>query len=241
MSPTPPPATGRSAPSEGSIVSDALGWSLRMLMTLPAPFLVPGLVFGTLTVIIVVAGFVALFWLELSPNSPSAQNVGFDLFSATTSGLVSVLTAMVAGMWSASGLVTARAALRGSRPSLGSAFQPALAVAAMSALVHLAITLGSGTFLLPGLVIAVVVLYAPAAVAAGEGFGQALITSLRLLAAHLGATLLLFLLMLASLLALGWALLMVIAIVPFMQLLCTAAYERMHGRDLPDPSELRRG
>lgn len=232
-------APGAGAPSpSGGIVSDAAGWSLRMLTSLPGPLLVPGLLFGTIGAIIVVFGAVANIGLTLSA---SPQNGGLPLPSTATSGASAMLTAIVAGVWAASVLCVARAALRGTRVSIGSAFQPAMGAVAVAVVVELAITIGSSVFVVPGLAIAVVLMYAPVAAADGQGFVESLRTSLRLVAQDLGTTLLLFLIMVASVVVLGWTLLLLLAVVPFMHLLATAGYERLQGRSLPDPSRLQHG
>lgn len=244
----PSPAPGPSAPAAppgtdlGADVGAAARFAGRALLRSPLALLGAGALYSVLLVLVVVVGFVAALLLaialvEAGPSTGGELTPGqFVAVLAASFGVV--LVALPVGvLWQAATARAGSVILDGGRPSVGEALIGRGRVL-LTALLVLALTiLGTILLYLPGLVAAVLLMYAVPAAARGASPLAAMRESVSLARSHLGTTVVGTLLMMAASYLSGLVVIGFIAAVPFTVLFQLALYERLSGREVPEPAQ----
>lgn len=244
----PSPAPGPSAPAAppgtdlGADVGAAARFAGRALLRSPLALLGAGAVYSVLLVLVITVGTVlavllVIAMVEAGPSTGAELTPG-QLVAVVAASSAVVLVALPVGLlWQAA---TARAGgviLEGGRPSFGEALIGRGRVF-LTALVVLVVTI-AGTLLLylPGLVAAVLLMYAVPASVRGASPLAAMRESVSLARSHLGTTVVGTLLVMAASYLSGIVVIGFIAAVPFTVLFQMALYERLSGREVPEPAQ----
>jgi len=244
----PSPAPGPSAPAAppgtdlGADVGAAARFAGRALLRSPLALLGAGAVYSVLLVLVVVVGFVAALLLaialvEAGPSTGGELTPGqFVAVLATSFGVV--LVALPVGvLWQAATARAGSVILDGGRPSVGEALIGRGRVL-LTALLVLALTiLGTILLYLPGLVAAVLLMYAVPASARGASPLAAVKESVSLARSHLGTTVVGTVLVMAASYVSGIVVIGFIAVVPLTVLFQMALYERLSAREVPEPAQ----
>lgn len=236
--PAPRPGPG-SGP--GPDLGAAASFAGKALLGAPLALLGTGALYAVLlVVVIVVAFFLALLIMiaviEAGPSTGGELTVGQTLLMLVVCFGVILVATPVGVLWQAGAARAGSVLLEGGRPSFGEALIGRGRVLLTAALVLVLTVIGSILFYLPGLIAAVLLLYAVPASARGASPLRAARESLGLARAHLGTTILGTLVVLAasyvgSLVVIGF-----VAAIPFTVLFQMALYERVNGRELPEPA-----
>lgn len=244
--PTPAPAPSAPAAPPGTDLGADIGAAARFagrtLLRNPLALLGAGALYSVLLVLVVVVGFVAALLLaialvEAGPSTGGELTPGqFVAVLAASFGVV--LVALPVGvLWQAATARAGSVILDGGRPSVGEALIGRGRVL-LTALLVLALTiLGTILLYLPGLVAAVLLMYAVPAAARGASPLAAMRESVSLARSHLGTTVVGTLLMMAASYLSGLVVIGFIAAVPFTVLFQLALYERLSGREVPEPAQ----
>lgn len=234
------------APAPGTDLAADLGAALsfagRALLRNPASFLVAGLVYSLIILVITTGGVAAsiavmLSRMETSPSGIPGEPSGIDLLVLYAVVLVILLLALPATLlWQSGSARAAETLLEGRRPRIGEAMVGPVRVM-LTALLVTAIT-GVGLLLcyLPGLVAAVLLMFSIPAAARGASPIEAIRESIALVRANIGTSIVSYVVIsvissIASSLIIG-----VIVAIPFIVLFEMGMYERLNRRELPEPA-----
>ena len=221
----------------GTDLGAALSFAGRSLLRNPAAFLVAGVVYGLLTLIVVgasVAGLVA-YMVSAMPSDPYAEPE-LGMFVAAYAIMFGILLLLVPIMllWESGTGRAGELILEGARPSIGQALVGPGRVILTALLMGVIVTIGTFLLYLPGLVASIAFFYAIPAAARGASPVEALKQSVRLVRANLGTTIVAWLVLSVIGSVAGSLIITVIALVPFTILFQLGMFERLSGRELPD-------
>ena len=237
----PQPAAGPSAAPGTDLGSDlgaALSFAGRSLLRNPAAFLVSGLIWG-LVLLVVTAGAVGgmmAFLFASVPDDPSAEpSVG--LFVGAYAILFGILLLMVPFMllWEAGSGRSGEIILGGGRPTIGQVLVGPGRLVPAASLAGLSPLTGPLLFPRPGIVAAVALFYAIPASVRGASPVEAMKQSVALVRANLATTIVAWLVVSVISSVAGMFVITVIVLVPFLVLFQLGMFERLHGRALPEP------
>ncbi|WP_114855486.1 hypothetical protein [Brachybacterium sp. YJGR34] len=247
---TVPPPSNVPDPSgipPGTDLSSDLGAALRFagtgLLRSPVPFLVAGLVYSVVMLLVIGGGvavaMVVLFSrLQESGALDASETVPWTemlLFYAVTAA-IALLAVPFTILWQSGSARAAETLLEGRRPGIGQAMIGPGRVLLTALLVLVIVGVGLLLCYLPGLVAGVLLMYAIPAAARGASPLAALAESVALARANLGTTIVAWLLIgVASSIASAVVVGLVVAI-PFIVLFEVGMYERLNGRHLPEPA-----
>ena len=224
----------------GADLGAALSFSGRGLLRNPVAYLVSGLVYVVLMMLVIgggfTGGFIAMFsMIESNPSSDAAVGTALLVFYAVVFG-ASLLAMPIGLLWQSGAARAAGVVLEGGRPSFGQALIGPGRILATALLVLVITAVGSLLLYLPGIIAAVVLMYAIPAAVRGASPVAALTESFALARANLGTTIVGYLVcMVASYLG-GLIVIGIIAVIPFAILFQMGLYERLNGRQLPEPA-----
>ena len=239
--PSPGPAVPATPPGSdlGADIGAAARFAGRSLLRSPLALLGAGALYSVLMIVVIVVGFVAALFLviamiETGPSTGGELTAGQLVVTILASVGVVLVALPVGVLWQAG---TARAALvllEGGRPSVAEALIGRGRVL-LTALIVLALTvLGSILFYLPGLVAAVLLMYAIPASARGASPLAAMKESASLARSHLGTSVVGTLVVMAASYVSGLVVIGFLAAMPFSLLVQMGLYERLCGRELPE-------
>lgn len=244
----PSPAPGPSAPAAppgtdlGADVGAAARFAGRALLRNPLALLGAGAVYSVLLVLVITVGTVlavllVITMVDAGPSTGDELTPG-QLLAAVAASLGVVLVALPVGLlWQAATARAGSAILAGRRPSFGEALI-ARGRVFLTALVVLVVTLiGTLLLYLPGLVAAVLRMYAVPASARGASPLAAVKESVSLARSHLGTTVVGTVLVMAASYVSGIVVIGFIAVVPLTVLFQMALYERLSAREVPEPAQ----
>lgn len=244
--PTPQPGTAPSAQfaAPGTDLASDLGAALRFagnaLLRNPAAYLVSGLIYFlaiiVISVIAVVSTFVVLLaradqWIHLD-----APPVGeFVLAYAVMLGVL-LLAAPISLLWESGAGRAAEIVREGGRPTVGQAMVGPMRIILTALLVAAMVLVGSLLFILPGMVLSVMLFYAIPAAARGASPVDAVKQSFRLVKENLATTLVAWLVMSVIGSFAGSFVFPLVISIPFYILFQLGMFERLNGRELPEPA-----
>lgn len=237
-----PVQPGRPAP--GTDLGADLGAGLRFALDAglrnPVAFIVPGVIYGTLAMVLIIGGMVLGFVVAIPQIDAAAMSsdeppigVFLSIYGLTLLGAV---LAMPLSLFWQSGAVRAGAeVLAGRRPSFGQAMIGTGRILLTALLTGVIVLVGSMLFYIPGLIAAVALNFAMAAAARGAGPVEALKESVSLVRKNLGTAIVTILVGAAISSVAGMLVITVVVMVPFLMLFNLGIYERLSGRELVDP------
>jgi hypothetical protein len=239
------PAPGATGPAPGTDLGADLGAALRFagraLLRNALTLLGAGLLYSVVMAVVIagaVTGFVMLL-INAADAAPSATNepTAVEILLLIALSLVIMVIAVLFAMLWQSGAARASGVIReGGRPSFGQALIGPGRILATALLVLVITAVGSILLYLPGIIAAVVLMYAIPAAVHGASPVAALKESFALARANLGTTIVAYLVyMVASYLG-GLIVIGIIAVTPFAILFQMGLYERLNGRQLPEPA-----
>lgn len=222
----------------------ALSFAGRSLLRNPVPFLVSGLVYSLVMLVIIGGGTIGGVVLMVTrldamtdgPGVPDQLPLG-EL--ALLYGIVfgAVLLAMpFALLWQSGSARAAETILEGGRPTIGAALAGPMRVILTALLVGAIVLVGTLLCYLPGLAAAVLLMFSVPAAARGASPVAALSESVALVRANLGTAIVAYLVLGVISSIAGSLIIGLFVAVPFMLLFEVGMYERLNGRSLPEPA-----
>lgn len=223
----------------GADIAAAFTFSCNALLRNPVSLLVSGLIYMAVITVVTIIGFVAMVGV-LAARAPQWEDPDTfpagDFLLAYAAMIPVLLLAMVISLlWQSGSLHAATIIAEGGRPTLRQAMIAPGRVIATTLLVGLIVTVGLFLLYIPGIIAAVLLVYAAPAAAKGASPGEAIKQSFALTKAHLGTTIVMVLILAAIGMVAGFLVITVIALIPFTGLFYVAVFERLNGRRLVDP------
>ena len=248
----PSPAPGSAAPAEpapsgpapgtdlGSDLGAALSFSGNALLRNPVAFLVSGVVYTVLLIVVMTVTMIGSIFLvfSMSENLQYGGEPGFGdiLLIILASLIVMVLSFLVSLLWQSGAAKAAGIVRDGGRPSLGQVFVGPGRVILTAIVVMALVLVGTLLLYIPGLIAAVATMYALPAAVRGASVGAALKESFTLVRANLGVSVVGYLVMMLASTIAGTIVIGILISIPFTVLFQTGLYERLNGRRLPEPA-----
>lgn len=236
---------GSGAPAPGQDLGADLGAALKFagnaLLRNPATYLVSGLIFSAIYVVLLGGGFgvgIALMIPQLDGAAASdAAEFGaiMTLYGAIFVGALLIMP--FALLWQSGAARAAEIVREGGRPTIGQAMVgPGRVI--LTALLYLVIVV-VGIFLLyiPGLIAAVLFMFSVPAALRGASPVEALKESMALVRANLGTSIVAYLVLTVITSIASSIIIPVLVLTPFMMLFELGMYERLNGRELPEPAK----
>lgn len=243
-SPSQGAAPAPAGPAPGTDLAADLGGGLKFagqaMLRNPAAYLVSGLIYTVLILVILVGSVVAGVLVSMNQieargyaGEPTFGNVALML--AVTYGLM-LLAVPISLLWQAGAARSGVVVLEGGRPSIGQTMAGPWRIILTALLSGAIIAIGTLLLYLPGLIATVLLFYAIPASARGASPIEALKESFRLATKNLGTTIVAYLVIgVASSIA-SMVILPLIILIPFFVLFQLGMYERVNGRAPREPS-----
>ncbi|MGO1978815.1 hypothetical protein [Brachybacterium tyrofermentans] len=236
---------GSGVPAPGQDLGSDLGAALKFagnaLLRNWVPFLVAGLIYGAIATVILIGGFAGGFAAML----PAMETAGASdevpvgtllLFYAIFFG-AGLLTVPFGLLWQSGSVRSAEIILEGGRPSIGQALIGPFRVILTALLVGAITFVGFLLFYIPGLIAAVMLMFAIPAAARGASPFAAVKESFSLVKNNLGTSIVAYLVISVISSVAGMLIISIIALIPFVVLFEFGMYERLNRRELPDPAK----
>lgn len=247
--PSPPhdPSTPAAAAPGTDLAADlgaALSFSGHALLRNPVPFLIAGLVYCVVMLVVVGGGLVAAIAVmvsrlsEMSPGSsaPDELPLGEMLLFYAVFFAVALLAVPFMLLWQSGSARAAETILGGGRPTIGAAMIGPLRTLLTALLVSVVVGVGMLLCYLPGLAAAVLLMFAIPAAARGASPLAAATESVALVRANLGTSIISYLVIGVISSIAGTLIIGLIVAIPFILLFEVGLYERLNGRSLPEPA-----
>lgn len=241
------PAAGATAPGTpvpGTDLAADLGAALRFagtaLLRNPVAYLVVGVIYCAIYTVIIVGGMIGGFAAMFSRTDQWASSeyvpvVELIAFYAIMLGAM-VLLIPFGLMWQSASGRAAEIVLEGGRPTISQALVGPWRIILTALLYGLIVMVGMLLFYIPGLIAAVLFMFAIPASARGAAPIAALKESYALVRANLGTAIVAYL-VLSVILSVGAMVVVgVLVMTPFIVLFEVGMYERLRGRELPEPA-----
>lgn len=239
-----PAVPGTAGPRPGEDLSADLGAALRFtangLLRNPAAVLVSSAIHTVLLIVLMVLGMVLMF-VVLGVRSESWIDEDTlpltDVLLSYAAFAPALLLMMVVSLLWQTGAARAAGIIRdGGRPTIGQALIGPGRVVLTALLVGLIVFVGTLLLYVPGLIAAVLLMFALPAAVRGASPGQAVKESVALVRANLGTSIVAYLVILVASSLAGTFLLPILVLMPATMLLQTGLYERLRGHTLVDPA-----
>lgn len=236
-------APAPAAPAPGTDLAADLGAALRFagtaLLRNPVAYLVVGFIYCAIYTVIIVGGmfggFAAMFSRTDQWTPDYFPAVELVLFYAIMLGAM-VLLIPFSLMWQSASGRAAEIVLQGGRPTIGQALVGPWRIILTSLLYGLIVVVGMLLLYIPGLIAAVLFMFAIPASARGAAPIAALKESCALVRANLGTAIVAYL-VLSVILSIGATLVVgLLVMTPFIVLFELGMYERLRGHELPEPA-----
>ncbi|WP_394215132.1 hypothetical protein [Brachybacterium vulturis] len=244
LDPAGPARTPGSGPVPGSDLGADLGAALsfagRALLWNPVTYLVSGLIYCVVSLLIVgggvVGGFFAMFAFLGGPDvSDSDELAGMLAFYGVF--LVAMLLLMPFALLWQSGAARAAGIVReGGPPSITQAMVGPMRVVLTALLYGAIVLLGTLLLYLPGLIAAALFLFAIPAALRGATPVAAMKESLALVKENLGTAIVSYLVLMVITSIASTIVIPLLVLTPFLMLFQLGLYERLNGRRLPEPA-----
>lgn len=225
----------------GSDISAAMRWMWQSFTRNLSAFLVPGIVYGLLMLLLIGGAIAAYVWgfvsdMQYDPvageYTPNLERllIGLGIFTG-----LSLLTMIPSLLWQSGSARAAATIVDGRRPSTGEAFTGPGRVIATALLVAVITFIGSLLCYLPGLLAAFFFLWAIPASTHGASPIEALKESARLAKENVATTIVTMLIIYAASSIGGTFLLPLVVLPALAALFLRGMYERLNGRELVEP------
>ncbi|WP_226832129.1 hypothetical protein [Brachybacterium sp. FME24] len=246
----PPAAAGPAAggpvsgPAPGTDLGADLGGALQFagntLLRNPVAFLVAGLIY-TVVVFLLIAGGMGVGLAVMIPQldaatTSEAAELGALLSFYAAAFVAGLLTIPFSLLWQSGSARAGVVVLEGGRPRLGQAMVGPMRIILTALLVMAITTVGFILLYIPGLIATVMLMFAIPAAARGASPVAAVKESFTLAKNNLGTTILACLVLAVIGGVVGAFLITFIALIPFAVLFQVGMYERLSGRELPEPA-----
>lgn len=224
----------------GADLGAALSFTGNALLRNPVTYLISGLVFCVIYLVIggggLVGGFFALFAVMGGPSASDTEGfAGMLAFYGVF--LVAMLLTVPFGLLWQSGAARAAGIVReGGRPSIGQAMVGSKRVILTALLYGLVVIVGMLLLYIPGLIAGVLFMFAIPAAVRGASPMEAMKESLALSKANLGTTIVSYLVIMVITSIASMIILPILVLTPFIMLFELGMYERLSGRRLPEPA-----
>lgn len=256
--PSPAPQTGGGQPSSaphdgwedpgpvapgrdlGADLGAALSFTGNALLRNPLTYLISGLVFCVIYLVIggggLVGGFFAMFAIMGDPNPSDADGIAGILAFYGVFLVAMLLTMPFALLWQSGAARAAGIIREGGRPSIGQAMVGSKRVILTALLYGLVVIVGMLLLYIPGLIAGVLFMFAIPAALRGASPMEAMKESLALSKANLGTTIVSYLVIMVITSIASMVILPILVLTPFIMLFELGMYERLSGRRLPEPA-----
>jgi len=248
--PTPEQGSPRAAgpspagPAPGTDLAADLGAGLtfagQAMLRNPVAYLVSGLVYSVLMLVITLGAALAGAMLIIARTEAQGHAAGPGvadvlLVVAVVYGVM-LLALPLSLLWQAGAARSGMTVLEGGRPGIGQAMIGPIRIILTALLYAAIVAVGLLLLYLPGLVAAVMLFYAVPAAARGAGPVRAITESWRLTTRNLGTTVIAYLVVSAIASFVGMFVITLVVLIPFLVLFQLGMYERVSGRTLPEPA-----
>lgn len=249
-----PAYTAPPTPARGVDVGADLGasvkWAWNAFTRTIGPFVVPAVVYSVVTTVVVVVGVfgiiaaLGVFSLDTYDAYGSPRITGGQVGWAIGIGAaITVIAAVCSLLWLTGATRAGAEVIDGRHPSIGQGFTGTGRTIGTALVVVVLTSIGSILFIIPGVVLSVVLMYAVPASARGASLGEAFSQSWNTVKTHPGTSILAALIVYAASALISTVSsivivtgVLVILLVPLQQLLYLALFERLNGRELSEPA-----
>lgn len=224
----------------GADLGEALKFTGLALVRNPLTYLLSGLLYVAVMIAIIIAGsFIAFFasFATIDPYATSDPPVSALLIMFGVIGLSTLIAAGLMVLWQAGAARSAQIVLEGGRPRFGQALIGPGRIIVTALLIGVMVTIGSLLLYVPGLIAAVLTMYAIPAAMRGASPVEALKESFRLVRANPATSIVAWLIIGAASTIASLFMIPLLILVPFMVLFQVGLYERLNGRRLPAPAQ----
>lgn len=244
---------GRSLPGQqdpapgtdmGTDLKAALDFAWKGLTRNPVPFLVSGGVYFLLVVIIGLSAFVVPLFVLIGSYATEIESgavdpvtdLGFILLVYALIILMMLPMAPLMWLWQSGAARSSEIIRAGGRPTIGQAFVGPMRIILTMLLAGAIVFVGLLLFYIPGLIAAVLLSWAMPAAARGAGPVEAVKQSAALVKGNLGTTIVASLVIGGIGYLASFLILPIIALLTFSCLYQMGVFERLNGRELPEPA-----
>lgn len=232
----PPPGTDLAAD-----LGSALQFTGKALLRNPVSYLVSGLIYsvvlGVLMVAAIVVSIMVMFGMISESVDPEVAGLREMLVFYAVFFAMMLPMIPVALLWQSGAARSAGVVLQGGRPTLGQTLVGPMRIILTALLVGVITLVGSLLLYIPGLIAAVMLFYAIPAAIKGASPIEAIKQSFALAKANLGTTIVSWLVMSVIVSFASMFVLPVLVMIPFQVLFQLGMFERLHGRELPEPAQ----
>lgn len=240
-----PQAAAPHTPAPGTDLTSDLGAGLKFagnaLLRNPAAYLVSGAIYFVVMMLIIVAAVVVpimvLFGMLVNAPVTDEPPLGeillvYGLILAFMLPLIPLMT-----LWQAGAARSGQMILEGGRPTIGQTMVGPMRIFLTALLVGVIAFVGSLLLYIPGVIASVLLFYAIPAASRGASPVEALKQSVALARVNLGSTIVAWLVLTAIGSVAGMFVLPAIVAIPFSVLFQMGMFERLSGRELPEPAQ----
>jgi len=240
----PPPPQRPTGPPPGADLSSDLGAALTFagsaMLRNPVAFLVAGVVYSLVNVLLLTAGTIVSVVVTF-PQMQEAANSDVPPLGVLAVMYGIIFAAMLlclpfALLWQTGSGRAGGIVLDGGRPGIGQAMAGPMRIFLTALLVMVLTAVGYVLLVIPGLIVSVLLLYAVPAAVRGASPGAAVKESFSLAKNNVGASIVLFLVLSVIATIAGGLLAPMLVLTPFVVLAQLGMYERLRGRALPEPA-----
>lgn len=246
--PSPAPQGGWENPGPASPDSDlgadlgaALSFAGHALLRNPVTYLVSGFIFCVIYLVIAGGGLVGGFFAMFSVMGGGTEASDAEAFTGMLAfyGVFLAATLLMmpfALLWQSGAARAAEVVRDGGRPTIGQAMVGPMRVVLTALLYGVTVVVGLLILYIPGLIAAVVFMFAIPAALRGASPMEAMKESLALVKTNLGTAIVSYLVITVITSAASMVVLPVLVLTPFIMLFELGLYERLNGRRLPEPA-----
>lgn len=241
QAPAAAPAVG---PPPGTDLASDLGAALKFagnsLLRNPLAFIIAGLIYSVVMFVLIAGGSVLAFVLTLPQMEANASADVPPLgplltFYAIMIG-ASLLCLPLSLLWQSGSARAAGVVLEGGRPSIGQAMIGPMRIILTALLVLVITFIGFLLLYIPGIIASVLLMYALPAAVHGASPVEAVKESFSLVVNNLGTSIVMALSLAVIGSVAGIIVISFIVLIPFTMVAYVGMYERLSGRDLPEPA-----
>lgn len=240
-----PQAAAPHTPAPGTDLASDLGAALKFagnaLLRNPAAYLVSGLLYFVVMMVIIVAAVVVpimvLFGMLVNAPVTDEPPLGEILlvYALTFAFLLPLIPLMT--LWQTGAARSGQMILEGGRPTIGQTMVGPMRIFLTALLVGVIAFIGALLLYIPGVIASVLLFYAIPAAARGASPVESLKQSVALARANLGTTIVAWLVLTMIGSVAGMFVLPAIVAIPFYVLFQMGMFERLKGRELPEPAQ----
>lgn len=239
------PVSGQTGigPQPGTDLASDLGAAFsfagRAMLRNPVTYLVSGIIYGILIVVVTAIAIAAGLGYLFSQSDAMASDelpLSVLIIYMLIIGAILLLLVPIVLFWESGAGRAAEIVREGGRPSIGQAMIGPGRVMLTALLVGLIVSVASLLLYIPGLIASVLLFYAIPAAVRGASPVEAIKQSVSLARANLGTTIVAWLVMSVASSIAGSIIIGIVIAIPFSILFQLGMHERVSGRSLPEPA-----